>query len=149
MRYCMALVLALTLSQVGCGEDTCTAACAGYLGSLQVSLNPNVSSTYDVDLVLDGARGAFTCEGSGLDYSDSGWAGPTKQIGIAQTVVECRGREFWINATPESVEISVTARDGSWTGSVKESLDYTEGGPRCPGGSELCPPFAEIGVQRQ
>jgi hypothetical protein len=126
---------------MGCGEDTCAAGC---LDGLRVSLNPEVLSTYDVDLMMDGAAGAFTCEGSEF----SGWRGPTNQTGVAQTVVECGGSDFWIQANPELVEISVAAQDGSWTGSMKASPDYARA-PRCPGESELCPPFAVVTVEQQ
>jgi len=134
-------VFALVFGVMGCGEgDTCARGC---LDGLMVRLDPWVSSTYDVDLVLDGARGEFTCEGPG-----SGWTGLTNQTGIGQTVVECGAPGFEIQATPESVEISVTAQDGSWNGSVKESPDYVRV-TRCPGGSELCPPFAVVVVEQQ
>ena len=140
MRYIAGFVLVLALGAMGCsGGDTCARGC---LDGLVVRLDPGVSSAYDVDLVLDGADGAFSCEGSDL----SGWRGPTNQTGIAQIVVECWGSEFWIKAVPESVEVSVTAQDGSWTGSVKESPDYQRE-PRCPGESELCPPFAVVIVR--
>jgi hypothetical protein len=132
MRYLVGLILVLALGVMGCGEDICARGC---LSGLNVGLQPWVRSTYDVDLVLDGASGAFTCEGH-----------PTDQTGIGQVVVECGAPGFWIQATPESVEISVTAQDGSWTGSVKESPDY-ERRPSCPGGSHLCPPLAVVTIR--
>ena len=132
---------------MGCGgdDDDCGATCLGDLGNVQVRFQPWVPFfTYDVDLVLDGASGAFTCE-----WSDgSGWTGLTNQTGSAQTVVNCGSGGFSIKATPESVEISVTVQDGSWTGSAKESPDYVRV-MRCPGGSELCPPFAVVVVEQQ
>jgi hypothetical protein len=149
VRYSIgfAFVVALGVmgSAMGCGEDDndCGARCLGDRANLRVNLDPAIFGTYDVDLVLDGARGSFTC--GGTDYSRTG---PTNQTGIAQTVVECWGPEFWIKATPEAVEISVTAQDGSWTGSAKESPDYVRV-TRCPGGSELCPPFAVVVVEQQ
>ena len=141
MRYLFGFMFVLAFGVMGCGEDTCARGC---LDGLRVNFDPWVTSTYDVDLVLDGASGAFTCEGS--DYSRTGL--PTNQTGIAQTVAGCLGWEFWIKAAPESVEISVTAQDGSWTGSAKESPNY-ERMPRCPGESELCPPFAVVTVEQQ
>jgi hypothetical protein len=141
MRYSMGLVCVLSLGVMGCGESTCARGCN--VANVMVNLNPSVTSTYDVDLVLDSDRGSFTCEGSG-----SGWTGLTNQIGIGQVVVECAGWGFSIQATPESVEISVTAQDGSWTGSVEESPDYVRV-PRCPGESELCPPAAVVVVGQQ
>jgi hypothetical protein len=150
VRYSIgfAFVVALGVmgSAMGCGdgEDDCGARCLGDRANLRVNLDPGIFGAYEVDLVLDGASGAFTCEGS--DYSRTGL--PTNQIGIAQTVAGCLGWEFWIKAAPESVEISVTAQDGSWNGSVKESPDYVRV-TRCPGGSELCPPFAVVVVEQQ
>jgi len=138
MRYLFGFLCVCALGVMGCGEDTCAAGCISSIGNVQVSFDPWVRSTYDVALVLDGVSGAFTCEGS-----RSGWTGLTNQTGIGQTVVECGGPGFWIQATPEAVEISVTAQDGSWTGSVKESPDYVRL-PRCPGESELCPPSAVV-----
>ena len=119
---------------VGCVESQCAAACPEFtlVGHVVVDMDPWVRSTYDVDLVLDGASGAFTCEG-----------GLTNQTGIGQTVVECGSWGFWIGATPESVEISVTAQDGSWTGSVKESPNY-ERGTVC---GVLCPPRAAVTIR--
>jgi hypothetical protein len=151
VRYSIgfAFVVALGVmgSAMGCGEDDndCGARCLGDLGNVQVRFQPRVPFlTYDVDLVLDGASGAFTCE-----WSDgSGWTGLTNQTGSAQTVVNCGSRGFSIKATLESVEISVTVQDGSWTGSAKESPDYVRV-TRCPGGSELCPPFAVVTIEQQ
>jgi hypothetical protein len=151
VRYSIgfAFVVALGVmgSAMGCGgdDDDCGATCLGDLGNVQVRFQPWVPFfTYDVDLVLDGASGAFTCE-----WSDgSGWTGLTNQTGSAQTVVNCGSGGFSIKATPESVEISVTVQDGSWTGSAKESPDYVRV-TRCPGGSELCPPFAVVVVEQQ
>jgi hypothetical protein len=142
MRYLFGFMCVLALGVVplvGCGEDTCARGCN--VANVMVNLNPWVIFTYDVDLVLDGASGAFTCKGS-----DSGWTGLTNQTGIGQTVVECGAPGFEIQATPESVEISVTAQDGSWTGSVKESPDYVRL-PTCPGESELCPPLAVVTIR--
>lgn len=144
MRYLFGFLCVCALGLmpvVGCGESTCARGC---LDGLRVNLDPSVTSTYDVDLVLDGASGAFTCEWSDV----SGWMGPTNQKGSAQTAVNCGSGGFWIQATPEAVEISLTAQDGSWTGSVKANPDYVRV-TRCPGGSELCPPFALTVVEQQ
>jgi hypothetical protein len=116
---------------VGCGESQCAAGCWPGVASVNVRMDSWVRSTYDVTLVLDGASGAFTCEGH-----------PTDQTGIGQLVVECGTLGFLIQATPESVEISVTAQDGSWTGFVKESPDYT----RQTVCGVLCPPSAGITI---
>ena len=127
-----ALALGVMGSAVGCGESQCAAACISSFGNVEVSFDLWVRSTYDVDLVLDGASGAFTCEGGRL----------TNQTGIGQVVVECGEPGFWIKATPAFVEISVTARDGSWIGSAKESLEYT----RTTTCGQLCPPLAVVTI---
>jgi len=132
------LAFVLALGAMGCGESTCARACN--LANVVVDFDPWVASTYDVDLVLDGAGGAFTCEGS-----PSGWLGPRNQTGIGQTVIDCGPSGFGIQATPESVELSVTARDGGWIGSTQANPSY-ERMPRCPGESELCPPFAAVTI---
>jgi hypothetical protein len=141
MRYLAGFVVVLALGVIGCGESTCARACN--VANVRVNLDPWVTSTYDVDLVLERDSGSFTCEGSG-----SGWTGLTNQIGIGQVVVECGGWGFSIQATPESMEISVTAQDGSWSGSVRESPDYRRL-PRCPGESELCPPLAVVTLEQR
>lgn len=139
MRYLIGFMCVLALTVFGCVEDTCAAGC---LDGLWVELEPDLSSSYDVDLLLDGADGAFSCGGSDL----SGWRGPTNQTGVGQLVVECGVSAFWIQAAPESLEVSVVAQDGSWTGSLNENPEY-ERRPRCPGGSELCPPYAVVTVR--
>ena len=85
--------------------------------------------------------GAFTCGGTG-----SSWTGPTNQAGVANAVDDCWGVDFWIDAAPESVQIAVASLDGSWIGSVNESPDYVRVS-RCPGGTELCPPFAVVAIK--
>lgn len=147
MRYLIGLmfVLGVVGSPMGCGDggDDCGARCLGDHTNLRVDLQPLVVGGYDVDLVLDGASGAFTCGGFGVS-----WTGLTHQTGVGNTVSNCWGLEFWIKAAPESVEISVTAHDGNWTGSVTDNPDYVRN-PRCPGGTELCPPFALVVVEQQ
>jgi len=154
VRYLIGFALVVALGvmalAMGCGEDgdDCGVRCLGDLGNVQVRFQPWAPfATDDVDLLLDGASGAFTCEwfeGAG------GWTqlSLTDQTGSAQTVVNCDSRGFWIKGTPASVETSVTAWDGSWTGSVKANPDYVRV-TRCPGESELCPPFALIVVEQQ
>jgi len=142
MRYLIGLMCVLAMgvteSAIGCGDGDC-AGCWGF-PNVSVRLVPPVSSTYDVDLVFDGASGAFTCEGSDL----SRWK-VTNRTGVAQAVVECSGWGFEINTPPESVEISVAAQDGSWTGSVKERPNYE----RMTVCGALCPPYAVVTVEQQ
>ena len=63
MRCLFGFLCVCALGVMGCGEYTCAAACISSIGNVQVSFDPWVRSTYDVALVLDGASGAFTCEG--------------------------------------------------------------------------------------
>jgi len=110
----------------GCGYD-CTL--KGCFASIEVALVPSVSSTYDVELLLDGVVDAFTCI-----KTEDGWS-----VGDSTDDVlwfGCDGFGFYLNATPETLEISVAAQDGSWTGSVSESPDYRfyqPNGARCDG----------------
>lgn len=134
MRYLVGFVLALAVvgSVTGCGESQCGAGCWPGAAGVLVNMDPGVRSTYDVELVLDGETGAFTCKAPV----------PTNPTGVAQLVVECQAFEFLIRATPASVEVSVTAQDGSWSGSAKESLEYT----RSTVCGVLCPPSATLTV---
>ena len=72
MRYFMGVILALAFGVVGCSYD-CTL--KGCFDSVRVVLEPEVGTTYDVDLVLDGVVGAFTCT-----ESDGRWS-PTDLTG--------------------------------------------------------------------
>jgi hypothetical protein len=86
------LALGVMGSAVGCVEEQCAAACAS-LGvtwepHVAVWMHPRVTFTYDVDLMLDGASGSFTCEGSG-----SGPMSPTNKTGSGQT---SRGSGIWV-----------------------------------------------------
>jgi hypothetical protein len=129
------VVLVLPLA-IGCGEEQCAAACLGE--GIAVSMDPSVTSTYDVDLLLDGVVGAFTCTESAGAWT---LTNPTGSV----PVDGCAGFEFAIDATPTSVEISVNAKDGSWTGSVTESPRY-ERNTVC---GTLCPPRATVTVAKQ
>ncbi len=73
---------------------------------------PSVSSTYDVELVLDGVVDAFTCI-----KTEDGWSVGDSTEGVLS--FGCDGFGFRLDATPETVGISVAAQDGSWTGSIK------------------------------
>ena len=107
----------------GCGYD-CTH--MGCFAGVEVSLVPSVSSTYDVELVLDGVVDTFTCI-----KTEDGWS-----VGDSTEGVECDGSGFRLYATPETLGISVAAQDGSWTGSISESPDYRfyqPNGAKCDG----------------
>jgi hypothetical protein len=104
-------------------------------------LAPEVGSSYDIDLVLDGVPAAFSCT-----ESDGGWS-VTNLTGSAP-VVDCGADGFHLEGTPESVEISVNAQDGSWRGAVNESPTYDRyypNGPRCDSGCQV----AELTVPKQ
>ena len=148
MRCFMGLVLALALgvmgSAMGCGESQCAAACIHRTrdAELWVQMSPSVWSPYEVGLVLDGVTGAFTCGSSGGPGYSTGSV-PTNRTGSAESVYpECSGDGFTIVGPTESVEISVTAQDGSWTGSAKGSPDYR----RYTVCGVLCPPRAAITI---
>lgn len=90
---------------------------------------PSVSSTYDVELVLDGVVGGFTC----IETEDGWSVGDSTEASLS---FGCDGSGFRLQATPETVEISVAAQDESWTGSTSESPDYRfyqPNGARCDG----------------
>ena len=127
----------------GCSEEQCAAACWYYgdaEGHIVVkSERPWSVSTYDVDLDLDGVAGAFTCA-----ESDGGWS-LTSPTGSGEAVSECVGSQFTIMGTPDSVEISVNAQDGSWIGSLEEDPIYTR--PTVCG--TLCAPGATVTVRKQ
>ena len=83
MRYLVGFVLVLTFGALGCSYD-CTA--MGCSDIVRVSLEPEVGTTYDVDVVLDGVVGAFTCTESDGRWSrtdptgsvPSGWCGGSR-----------------------------------------------------------------------
>ena len=115
-----ALVMAPFAS--GCGYSCTAVGCSPGIG---VALVPNVASTYDVELVLDGVVDGFTCI-----KTEDGWSGGDP------TWFGCDGFGFYLEATPETLEISVVAQDGSWTGSISESPEYRfyqPNGARCDG----------------
>ena len=120
----------------GCGYDCNHVGC---IAGIKVALEPSVSSTYDVELVLDGAAAAFTCI-----KTVNGWQQVGDSVGGA-LLFGCDGFGFHLDETPETVGISVTAQDGSWTGSVDESPTYTTFQPNGPGCGPGCP-VAEVTV---
>jgi hypothetical protein len=110
----------------GCGYD-CTV--MGCFAGIEVALVPSVSSTYDVELVLDGVVDAFTCI-----KTEDGWSVGDSTEGVLS--FGCDGFGFRLDATPETLGISVAAQDGSWTGSISESPDYRfyqPNGAKCDG----------------
>ena len=111
----------------GCGYD-CTV--MGCFAGIEVALVPSVSSTYDVELVLDGVVDAFTCI-----KTEDGWSVGDSTEGVL-SFFGCDGFGFRLHATPETLGISVAAQDGSWTGSISESPDYRfyqPNGAKCDG----------------
>ena len=63
----------------------------------------------------------------------------------AASIWGCTGAGFDVLGTPESVEVLVDARDGSWTGSVSDTPAYESNRPNRPN----CPPrcsLAELAV---
>lgn len=142
MRYLVGFIVVLVLGVVGCGESQCAAACAYYgdeEGHIFVQMVPSVTSTYDVDFDLDGAAGAFTCE-----RVEGGWAA-TSQTGSGKALDDCAGHTFTIFATPDTLEISVNAQDGSWTGSLQTSPVYER--PNVCG--TACAPVATVTIAKQ
>jgi hypothetical protein len=142
MRCFMGFIFVLALGVMGCGEDQCAAACAYYgddEGHIFVQMGPSVTSTYDVDLELDGGAGAFTCE-----RVEGGWVA-TSQTGSGKALDDCAGYGFTIFETPDTLEISVNAQDGSWIGSVQASPVYER--PTVCG--TLCAPGASVTITKQ
>lgn len=132
MRILVYLVYTLALFLTGCGDEEVVCllgpACADHV---EVEFVPEIGVTYHVTLVLDGEAGAFTCEPSD-EYPE--WTA-TNQTGIAETVFECEGSYFTIEAAPETVEINVSAENGSWNGSLTASPTYEPvflDNPNCP-----------------
>jgi len=127
MRYLLGFMCVLAPGVVGCSELGCTD--VGCVAGIEVALVPSVSSTYDVELVLDGVVDAFTC----IKTEDGSWVGDSME-GLLW--FGCSGSGFHLNTTPETVGISIAAQDGSSTGSVSESPDYVfyqPNGARCDG----------------
>jgi hypothetical protein len=96
---------------------------------------PELSATYDVTLLLDGEAGAFTCE-----FEDDGGSEVERDVvGSAESLHwGCRRGGFWLEATPESVEITVNAQDGSWSGSASLSPTYQTHQPNGPDCEPTC-----------
>jgi len=135
----------LTLGAVGCVESECAAGCY-YQGDeeahIDVQMDPPVPSDYHVDLDVGGVVGAFVCERPDA----GGWRlSPGSQTGSGQAVDGCTGAGFTIIAGPDFIEISISAQDGSWTGSVMASPVY-ERHSVC---GTLCAPGAEVIITRQ
>jgi len=121
------LVLTLGALCVGCRDRVCTL--IGCSDHVRVVLQPAVGTTYDVDLVVDGVEGSFTCTALGT----GGWR-PT-DVSRAALSGGCTGDGFEILGTPESVEAVVSAQDGSWLGSLTDTPNYETiqpNGPDCP-----------------
>ena len=130
MLFFIGLLLALALGVSGCVDCT-TAGCSD---EVEFDLVPEISTTYDVTVVLDGEAGAFTCKFDGT------WSVRDAVGSAASLDWECTGMGFWLEATPDSVEITVNAQDASWSGSASMSLTYPTFKPNGPG----CPPTCRV-----
>ena len=127
MRYLVGFLIlcvvgGLAVLSLGCGQN-CTA--VGCDDRVSVGLVPEIEVTYDVAFVLDGEAGAFTC----VRIQEGVWSFPAY-------VADCDGSQLGLLGKPESVEITVSAEDGSWNGSLTASPTYTvfyPNGPDCPG----------------
>jgi hypothetical protein len=114
----------------GCGGRACTA--IGCSDEVRVALEPAVGSSYDVELLVDGVEGSFTCSGSEAE----GWS--RSEVSGGLSIWGCTGRGFEIQGRPERVEAQVRAQDGSWTGSASEAPSYETFQPNGPKCSPTC-----------
>lgn len=132
MRYFTGFIFVLAVGVMGCGEDQCAAACAYYgddEGHIFVQMGPSVTSTYDVDLELDGAAGAFTCE-----RVEGGWVA-TSQTGSGKALADCAGYGFTI-FEQASFDAHTLEGDASTLSPPCETITYVRfGHPRCWGSS--------------
>ena len=124
MKWLLSLVLVLLAA--GCRVECSAIGCTDVF---LVNLEPEITTLYDVTLVFDGASGAFTCE-----FDEAGGWVVSDAVGAA-VGTSCTGAAFWPPGTPESVEITVAAQDGSWRGSLNVNPTYQTNqpnGPDCP-----------------
>lgn len=132
------LAFALPLA-TGCGSQTCTL--IGCDDGVEVSLEPSVVSTYGVEIVVDGVAGSFTCTEVG-----GGWSLDNEIGDVPLAYRGCSGDGFTVEGTPATLEISVTAQDGSWTGAVASNPTYQSTQPNGPGCGPICE-IAEVTVE--
>jgi len=128
-------VVGLSVLSVGCGQVCSDVGC---IDGVQIDLVPEIEVNYDVTLMLDGEAEAFACVRYYDDLREAWLWRMQPPYGISS----CDGKGFlWsfgFNGTgtvPESVEITVTAEDGSWNGSLTASPTYQvvqPNGPDCP-----------------
>jgi len=150
MRYLVGFLILCavgsTVLLVGC--DTFCAA-AGCTDGVQIEFVPEIEVAYDVDLVLDGEAEAFTCVREYDELSEDWVWRPQPSFGV-----DCDGDGFrrtlgfGNSAVPESVEITVNAQDGSWSGSLTTRPTYETVQPN---GSD-CPPtcrFARVTIANE
>ena len=96
MRKLILLVALVTVALAsGCEELICST--AGCIAGVEVALVPGVSSTYDVELVLDGVAGALTCT-----KTQDRWE-PT-DLTRSASVAAWDGRGFGLPPVPTSPE---------------------------------------------
>jgi len=124
----------MIISALGLGGATlgCAYECnaGGCPSELQVALNPPVLGSYDVRLVLDGEEASFSC----VSEEASGQWRAASMVGVR--VYFCDGAGFDILDGPDaSLEISVEAQDGTFSGSTSGAPSYEtfnrDGDPRC------------------
>ncbi len=149
MRYLLRFVCVCALGVVplmGCG---CTRACTlvGCWAGLIVELEPEISSTYDVELSIDGATSSFTCA---MDQEVWQVADVTGAVPFFEPW--CTGAGFSLldgyQSPPRAVRVTVVAQDGNWTGSNSEEPEFKKDQPNGPG----CPPVcraATLTIQAQ
>jgi len=134
MRYLVGFLIlcavGLAVLSLGCGQDCPQAGCSD---EVRVGLAPEIEVTYDVTFVLDGEPGAFTC----LRYYDDlreAWLWRPQPYRRLHPF--CSGKSFvFEHARPVLVEITVSAEDGSWNGSLTASPTYEAvqpNGADCP-----------------
>ena len=113
----------------GCGQDCGAAGCSD--GLVTVEMKPGLGSTYDAAVALDDGTATFTCE----MRSDGGWrvTEPSGDI----TVHSCSASGFRVHVEGgdnryESVDVRVSAQDGSWEGSTTADPSYYTNYPNGP-----------------
>lgn len=111
----------------GCAEP-CS---AGFFGqpSVEVLLEPNISSTYDVQVVIADSSGGFRCElseGKWLVTNESGVFDESGGVEGPYSLFFCDSSGFAFTHLSYPKSIEVEAADGSWLGSESAPFDYSQ-----------------------